>query len=417
MALFGGYEMPLWYGTGAKAEHLAVLQSAGIFDTSHMAAIRIDGDGARALLQCCFSKDLDRCVGPRRQPLTCGRCVYGVFLNTDASVLDDAIVYALTEKSFMIVVNAGMGSAIAARLKEYASGNVVIEDLTDAIGKFDVQGPKAAKILQKLLVDPQKIFDRLPYFSFKGGFASMPVDREIMPVLLSGNIPILLSRTGYTGEFGFEIFLALDDFPGVWQMILDAGEAEGMLSCGLAARDSLRAGAVLPLSHQDIGPWPFAANPWLFALPWNDNQSAFTKDFLGGSALAAISQQDYTLPFAGYDPRKIVPGEGTGVLDVSGENIGEILTCATDMAIGRMKNGDIVSIASPPASRPADFQAKGLCCGFVKLKKLLPPGEKILLTDGKKKITVEIRSDVRPDRTARVPISAMLDENEPRGTV
>ncbi len=171
MALFGNYDMPLWYKTGAKAEHLAVIGAAGIFDTSHMAAVAIRGRGARALLQLCLSKDLQTCIGKEKTALVDGRCVYGIFLAEDGTVIDDAILYQLQPDSFMVVVNAGMGGIIAAHLKKYAAGqDVDIHDLTDKVGKMDIQGPLAAIILQKVLAHASTVFDRLSYFSFKGSF-------------------------------------------------------------------------------------------------------------------------------------------------------------------------------------------------------------------------------------------------------
>ena len=91
--------MPLWYPAGAKAEHLAVLTGAGLFDTSHMAVLTLHGPKVRDLLQRLFSKDLERCIGPKKGPLIPGRCVYGVFLDTQAGVIDDAIVYQCTVKT------------------------------------------------------------------------------------------------------------------------------------------------------------------------------------------------------------------------------------------------------------------------------------------------------------------------------
>jgi len=401
MALFGNYHMPLWYKTGAKAEHLAVIQGAGIFDTSHMAVVKVQGHGARALLQLCLSKDLENCVGKEKTPLTDGRCVYGIFLAADGTVIDDAIVYQVRIDTFMVVVNAGMGAVISAHLEKNRGGlEVVVDDLTDKVGKMDIQGPLAAKILGKVLENPQSVFKRLPYFAFKGSFAPFGDGDDVR--LLDGT-PVLISRTGYTGEFGFELFVAIDKLLPLWRQVLAAGKEDLMPACGLAARDSLRAGAVLPLSHQDIGGWPFLYNPWQFALAWNEDMSAFTKTFIGGSALLQSSWRKYTLPFAGFDARKINAGEESFVADESGQHLGTLLTCTTDMAIGR-EDGAIVSIAGNK-----DFQAKGLCCGFVLLEKECAPGEKVVLTDGKRKIVVEIRADVRPNRTARKPLETMLD--------
>ncbi len=406
IAPFGQYEMPLWYAEGVKAEHMAVIERAGVFDTSHMAVVTVAGEKARKLLQHVFSKDLDRCVGLSKKPLETGRCVYGVFMNVDGTVLDDAIVYQTADADYMVVVNAGMGADIAARLLEYNSEyGADITDLTDQVGKMDIQGPLAAKVLKKLIRDPEKVFDKLAYFSFKGGFDGTD---SHAPVALADGTPFMLSRTGYTGEFGFEIFIAKDHFVQLWQDVIEAGSEFSVLPCGLAARDSLRAGAVLPLSHQDVGAWPFAGNPWPFALAWNEEQDGFTKTFVGSEAIAALEKIEYTLPFAGYNPRKIT-GDEAFVTDLEGNRIGRILTCATDMAIGRVDNV-IYSIASSVADgRPEDFSPKGLSCGFVQVEKDFAPGSEVVLTDGKKKkIKVEIRADVRPGRTARKPMKEMV---------
>ncbi len=219
---------------------------------------------------------------------------------------------------------------------------------------------------------------------------------------------MLLSRTGYTGEFGFEIFVSSYRLVSLWKMLLGAGRESGLEPCGLAARDSLRAGAVLPLSHQDIGDWPFAENPWPFALTERESNGKFGKEFLGSEALSLHTPTEYTLPFAGYDPRKMVVSEKSYVADENGVRVGTILTCATDMAIGRVGN-TIVSIAtSVEGGRPEDFVSRGLSCGFVKVDRKFKVGDILLLTDGKRKIKVEIRNDVRPDRTARQPMKEML---------
>lgn len=408
MAAFGGYEMPLWYPSGAKAEHLTVLTGAGLFDTSHMAVLTLHGPAARPLLQHCFSKDLERCIGPKKTPLTAGRCVYGVFLDTAGGVIDDAIVYQCNAQDYMLVVNASMGAPIAAHLQQHNQDapEAVVFDLSDRVGKMDIQGPAAARILGRILKNPDLIFDRMIYFSFKGSF-----DPHFLPaeqVELLDATPVMISRTGYTGEFGFELFVAPVHLEKLWNLLLTAGQPEGILACGLASRDSLRAGAGLPLSHQDIGPWTFARNPWLFVLPRDETASAFTKDFVGASALQASTTNPCTLPFAGFDPRKITISDQSLVTDLSGNPLGTILTCTTDMAIDRV-GADIVSLATPAeAGRPEPFTPRGLCCGFVRVHAPLAVGTEVLLTDGKRKLTVEIRAEIRPDRTARNPIQTML---------
>jgi len=405
MAVFGEYDMPMWYGAGAKAEHLAVLTAAGLFDTSHMAVVLVQGTGAFDLLQAAFTGNLAGCVSPSKAPLSPVRCVYGAFLDDKGHVIDDAIIFQVSSGHYMIVVNAGMGADIAAHLASQADvpETIRITDMTDQLGKIDIQGPAAAKILSRVLVDPETVFQKLPYFAFKGYFE--PAAESTQTVRLQNGAAVLVSRTGYTGEFGFELFVAAGEAVTLWNDLLAAGESFGIVPCGLAARDSLRAGAVLPLSHQDIGPWPFRNNPWPFALPWDTGQTAFTKSFRGSRALLEAGDVDYTRPFAGFDLRKVANPAETVVVDDAGRPLGTVLTCATDMGIGRHQDR-IFSLVSP--DKPEGFKAKGLCCGFVKVSADLPAGTLIYLQDKRRKLKAMIVDDIRPDRTARRPLNDML---------
>ncbi len=136
--------MPLWYPTGTKREHPSALTSAGIFNTRHMAVIMVAGSDSLDLLQYCFSKNLEACIGKRQDPLTPGKSVYGVFFNDTGDVIDDAIVFQIDVALYMLVVNAGMGGAISAQLIAHVDRRSVnITDLTDRVCKLDVQGPLA----------------------------------------------------------------------------------------------------------------------------------------------------------------------------------------------------------------------------------------------------------------------------------
>ncbi|MCF8067948.1 MAG: aminomethyltransferase family protein [Desulfobacterales bacterium] len=400
---FGDYQMPLWYEAGVKKEHLSAITSAGLFDTSHMAAVIVKGTGSFELLQRCFTRDLNACIGKEKSPIVSGRCVYGAFLNENGGVIDDAIIYQITPDEYIAVVNAGMGNVVAGHLdahKEDAS--ITITDLTDKLGKIDIQGPMSPKILSKILNNPETVFDNIAYFSFKGHFDSTSLQSQ--QVKLLDGTPVLLSRSGYTGEIGFEIFVLPESTLKVWEMLMDAGEAFGITPCGLASRDSLRSGAVLPLSHQDIGEWPYLNHPWEFALPQRDQENSFSKNFLGMDALLKIESPVFTLPFVGNDPRK-VSTEHAVVMDDKGNKIGTILTCTTDMAIGK-HNGRIYSIASP--DKPEGFTPRGLSCGFLKTTIALNSGQSVVLKEGKRTIPVTIVSDIRPDRTARKKLNDFI---------
>ncbi len=402
MAVFGGYSMPMWYAS-AKDEHLAVLTRAGLFDTCHMAVLTLQGPDAYDLLQYCFTKDLKACCGPRQEALTEGRCVYGAFLDAQGHVIDDAIVFMLGGSEYMVVVNAGMGAPVAAHLGRHKGDRrLTITDWTDRLGKIDVQGPLSVRMLQSLLKDPDQVFSHLPYFAFKGDFRS---DGGRTPVAFKNGTSALVSRTGYTGEIGFELFCPLDQAGRLWETLLEAGRPSGVTACGLAARDSLRAGAVLPLSHQDIGHWPFVRHPWPFALPYAPDQRRFTKSFIGDQALLNAQDAPYTLPFVGYDARKVA-ADSAAVKTRDGRTIGKVLTCTTDMAIGRHE-GEVFSIASP--DRPSVWMPRGLCCGFVYVQEPIAAGQRIALHDSRRTVEVQIVADIRPARTARRPLKHFMN--------
>jgi len=396
MADFGGFNMPLWYETGVKNEHLAVLKSAGIFDTSHMACINIKGKDSFKLLNYCFTRDL--------ASLVTGRCIYGAFLNIDGHCIDDAIIYQFSDSFFMICVNAGMGETIVKHLMANQKNfDVNIEDMSGKVAKLDIQGINSARILSKLIKNPDMVFNKIPYFSFKGNFNKSIFGKSLVQLL--DNTPILLSRSGYTGEFGFEIFINPNAVVKLWKDILSAGQDFGITACGLAARDSLRTGACLPLSHQDIGGWKFINHPWEFALAFNKDRTSFTKEFLGSNALLPNDCDSFVYPFVGDSLRKILPGKDTQVIDKRGKVIGRVLTCVTDMGIS-WKDDRIVSLNSQ--NLPEDFKIRGLSCGFVMVSKKFNDSSiksakdiRLTIQEGKRSIKVTIVKDIRPDRTAR----------------
>ena len=291
-----------------------------------------------------FTRNLTACVGKDGAPLTHGKCVYGVFLNERGEAVDDSIVYKIKDDEYLAVVNAGMGGVVAAHLEANKKGlDAKCVDLTDRLGKIDVQGPAAVKTLHKVLAEPDAVFDKLTHFSAKGHFD--PASEFAGEARLLDGTPLLVSRSGYTGEVGFELFVEREHTVKLWETLLDAGRAFGLIPCGLAARDSLRTGAVLPLSHQDIGPWIYTRHPWPFALPLSADGSGFTKPFLGREALEQAVDAPYTLTFVGNDLRKI-DTHGAVVIDQGSDEIGKVLTCVTDVAIGR-HGGTIYSLATP----------------------------------------------------------------------
>ena len=404
MVEFHNYEMPLWYSTGAKKEHISVIRSAGLFDTSHMAILVIYGIDSFDFLQHCFTRDLNHCIEKEKVAIKPYNCIYGAFLNDHGEVIDDAIVYYLQKNSFMIVLNSGMADRITRHLNLYRkSKNVKIIDIAHYIGKIDLQGHESARILMKVLDKSCPLDENLKYHEFRGDFDKSFKLTDTMHLI--DGIPILFSRTGYTGEFGFEIFVHQSDLLKVWEKILNAGQDYGLIPCGLAARDSLRVGALLPLSTQDIGDGTFDNNPWTFILPYNSNSATFSKKFVGHNALLNKTNTNYTYPFVGYDLRKVSIDDPALVIDSYGNVIGKALTCVSDMSIGR-SNNRIFCISS--SDRPENFKPEGLSCGFIKVNSKYTPGQIVEIKDNRRRIKVMIVDDIRPDRSAHHSIRDMM---------
>lgn len=367
---FGGYAMPLWYDS-VREEHLCVLNRVGIFDTSHMSFFTVKGDGALNLIQMVFTRDIDR--------LKEGYALYGLFLKSDGTVLDDSIVYKIEENNYLFVINSGMSKIVIEHISSFNKYPCIIEDLTDHIGKIDIQGPGSLKVLERLL-NPE-LFNNLSYFSFLGSF-------DKGSVKINGN-PVLVSRSGYTGEFGFEIFIKREYLKELWVTLYQAGSDLGIKPCGLGSRDSLRVGALLPLSHQDIGDWKFCNNPWDFAISKNKS------NFVGKDSI--IESDSFTFPYVGFDPRKLHK-ECNPWVEYEGEYIGKVLTCVTEPSLTRF-NKEIYSFTSKIL--PKEKKVRGLVAGFIKINIKLPAGTILTLRDGKRDIKVEIVKDVRGCRSAR----------------
>ena len=226
MAPFAGWLMPIQY-EGILAEHEHTRHHAGLFDICHMGEFLIEGEGADAALS--------RAVSHNLATLKEGKCRYGFILNERGGVMDDCIVYRFGADSFMIVVNAaciaGDFAALRARLPETVS----LKDVSDETGKIDLQGPESLAVLESVLGQD---FHDLGYFGF-------------VRTQWQG-APLLVSRTGYTGEFGYEFYCSAEDGPKLWDLLLKAGEEYGLIPCGLGARDTLRLEAAMPLYGHEL---------------------------------------------------------------------------------------------------------------------------------------------------------------------
>jgi aminomethyltransferase len=228
MVPFSGWDMPVEY-TSITEEHMAVRTRAGLFDVSHMGEIEIAGKDALAAVQRISSNDASK--------LQVGQIQYSGLLTPEGTFLDDILVYRLASTHFLLVVNAGSVQKDYAWIIGHlaAVGDAVAVDASSRYALLALQGPKAASILQPLIgVD----LGELKYYRFTFG--------EVAGVRAT------VSRTGYTGEDGFEIFIPPQSADRVWQAILQSGESAGIAPCGLGARDTLRLEAGMRLYGNDI---------------------------------------------------------------------------------------------------------------------------------------------------------------------
>ncbi|HUP78504.1 MAG TPA: glycine cleavage system aminomethyltransferase GcvT [Pirellula sp.] len=232
MAEFANYEMPIQY-TGIVSEHLATRTAAGVFDISHMGRLRFDGPRADQLLD----HLLTRCV----LDMQIGQVRYSLVCNEEGGILDDVLVSCLESPSgknyFLLVVNASNREKIVRWLKPHLADfpDVEYHDVTEATGMIAVQGPRATEICKQLL--PASVLS-LGYYRAK--------------VMNQMGKPCIVSRTGYTGEDGFELIVKAEDAVRVWENIMLAGRDWGVQACGLGARDTLRLEAGMPLYGHEL---------------------------------------------------------------------------------------------------------------------------------------------------------------------
>jgi aminomethyltransferase len=301
MVDFGGWDMPVEYPGGVIAEHMTVRTGVGLFDVSHMGEIQFRGPGALAAIQQITMNDASR--------LKDGQAQYSALLTPEGTFVDDILVHRLSENDYLLVVNAGTKDKDYAWIRQQVGGwpSVQIEDCSSRYSQLALQGPRALETLQKLTtVDLAAIKN---YWFTWGEVAGIP--------------NVLIARTGYSGEDGFEVYVPSDvpTTEKMWNALMEAGAEFGIRLCGLGARNTLRLEAGMPLYGHEISDqinvWESGLDRWLKL----DKGS-----FIGRDALVAIQA-------AGGPKRKLVALEmvergiardGYFVLSPDGERIGTI---------------------------------------------------------------------------------------------
>lgn len=310
---FGGWELPVSYSDILK-EHHAVRTAAGLFDVSHMGEILVKGDNALAFVNNLVTNDI--------LPSPYYKAIYSPMCYENGTVVDDILIYKISDTSLLLIVNASNTDKDYAWICSHSDGNVNIQNLSDQYVQLALQGPRAETVLKKLMDNTE-----LPgFFRF--------MEAELV------GMKVLISRTGYTGEDGFEIYLKLNESNAdpelLWNSILDAGKDESLLPAGLGARDTLRLEAALPLYGHELSDQ---------ITPLEAGLDKFVKlgkeGFIGKEALCEqagkLSRKLY-----GFDMEdRGIPRNGYEVL-VNGEKAGYVTSGGPFPSLG--KNGGLAII-------------------------------------------------------------------------
>ncbi|WFR55279.1 glycine cleavage system aminomethyltransferase GcvT [Anaerocolumna sp. AGMB13025] len=225
---FAGYLLPVQYESGVITEHMAVRQAAGLFDVSHMGEVTLTGEDALLNVQRLVTNDCSQMYD--------GQVKYSPMCNETGGVVDDLLVYKLNQENYLLVINAANRLKDVEWIKNHLTGRVTFKDISEEVAQLALQGPKAKEIMLKLTE-----VSELPvkYYSF--------VEQGKV-----NGISCLISKTGYTGEEGYELYCKPEDAKNLWNALLETGREDGLIPCGLGARDTLRLEAAMPLYGHEM---------------------------------------------------------------------------------------------------------------------------------------------------------------------
>ncbi len=306
MVPFAGYNMPVSY-SGIKAEHQAVRQALGMFDVSHMGEFLVKGPHALDLIQYVTSNDAAK--------LSPGKVQYSCLPNGQGGIVDDLLVYCLSDEKYLLVVNASNIEKDWNWISKHNEWDVELEDMSENLSLLAVQGPKATEVLQKLT--EVKLAD-IPYYHFVAG-------------TFAGVEDVIISATGYTGAGGFELYLPNSSATKVWNLIMEAGADYGILPAGLGCRDTLRLEMGFCLYGNDIND---TTSPLEAGLGWI---TKFTKEFIDSDYL----QQQKT---AGLQKKLVafemidrgIPRQHYSIKNAAGELLGEVTSGSESPSTGKL---------------------------------------------------------------------------------
>ncbi len=293
MVDFAGWEMPVHYGSALK-EHLAVRQGVGVFDVSHMGEIELVGQDALTMAQKVTSNDISR--------LSDGQAQYSAFLNPQGTFIDDIVVYRINEQHIFVCVNAANRDKDYRWVKAQQQGKVDILDNSDSYVQLAIQGPKAEAVLQQLT---DLDLSTIQYYWFT--HANVNGTRA------------LISRTGYTGEDGFEIYIPVEAAPSIWERLFQVGKPFEITAAGLAARNTLRLEVAYCLYGNEIDE---TTTPWEAGLGWIVQLGK--GDFIGHHTLEKLKEEEKKRQLAGFEMVERGIARDHYPVSVDGAEVGQV---------------------------------------------------------------------------------------------
>lgn len=295
MVPFAGFQMPVQY-SGVTQEHFAVREKAGIFDVSHMGQFFVEGEKAKELLQFVTTNDVEK--------LTDGKAQYTCLPNGKGGIVDDLIVYKMNDDKYFVVVNASNIDKDWNHISKYNEKfGAQLTNVSDDTSLLAVQGPKATAILQKLT---ETNLSEIPFYSFSEGS-------------IAGFENVIISNTGYTGSGGFELYFKNEIAEKLWDAICEAGKEEGLIPCGLAARDTLRLEKGYCLYGNDIDD---STSPLEAGLGWI---TKLNTDFVDKEFLAKQKEEGITKKLIAFEMQeKGIPRHDYKVVDANENIIGRV---------------------------------------------------------------------------------------------
>ncbi|MGG5171711.1 glycine cleavage system aminomethyltransferase GcvT [Pseudarthrobacter sp. J1738] len=311
---FGGWQMPLKYGS-ELAEHHAVRKAAGLFDLSHMGEVWVSGPDAGAFL--------DYALVGKLSAVAVGKAKYSLICAEDGGIIDDLISYRRADDNYLVVPNAGNAKVVAEALAERAANfDVQVRDASAETSLIAVQGPNAEAILLSLIPAAQhSLITELKYYAAV----------EVGILFNGGSQNLLVARTGYTGEDGFEIYVANQDAAALWQALLATGADHGLIPAGLASRDSLRLEAGMPLYGNELSlqrtPFDAGLGP-VVALKSKEG------DFVGRAALEAAKEAGSAQVLVGLKGLGRRAGRGHYPVTKDGVTVGEVTSGQPSPTLG-----------------------------------------------------------------------------------